>query len=102
MRWFATCHAPAALRTKPTCKRTLTARLTCISARGHRPARNRTGCQQRGFELLFRIYGPTKDFLDKRWVLPDVDTSGGQCTKRSYHGGCACSPVEFLTAANFL
>ena len=33
---------------------------------------------QRGFELLFRIYGPTKDFFDKRWVLPDVEKVAAQ------------------------
>jgi hypothetical protein len=27
----------------------------------------------RGFELLFRIYGPKKSFFDKEWVLPDVE-----------------------------
>jgi hypothetical protein len=33
---------------------------------------------QRGFELLFRIYGPTKDFFDKKWVLPDVERVAAQ------------------------
>jgi hypothetical protein len=33
---------------------------------------------RRGFELLFRIYGPTKDFFDKRWVLPDVEKIAAQ------------------------
>ncbi|HEY1329478.1 MAG TPA: DUF1254 domain-containing protein [Casimicrobiaceae bacterium] len=28
---------------------------------------------QRGFELLFRVYGPKKEFFDKVWVLPDVE-----------------------------
>jgi len=28
---------------------------------------------QRGFELMFRLYGPTKEFFDKVWVLPDVE-----------------------------
>jgi hypothetical protein len=27
---------------------------------------------QRGFELMFRLYGPKRDFFDKAWVLPDV------------------------------
>lgn len=27
----------------------------------------------RGFELLFRIYGPKKSFFDKQWVLPDLE-----------------------------
>ncbi|GAA3090685.1 DUF1254 domain-containing protein [Rhizobium viscosum] len=27
---------------------------------------------KRKFELMFRAYGPTKDFFDKKWVLPDV------------------------------
>jgi hypothetical protein len=26
---------------------------------------------QRGFELMFRLYAPTKAFFDKAWVLPD-------------------------------
>jgi hypothetical protein len=28
---------------------------------------------QRGFELMFRLYGPKKEFFDKAWVLPDVE-----------------------------
>lgn len=28
---------------------------------------------KRKFELMFRAYGPTKDFFDKKWILPDVD-----------------------------
>ncbi|HWK63308.1 MAG TPA: DUF1254 domain-containing protein [Rhizobiaceae bacterium] len=28
---------------------------------------------QRGFELMFRVYGPRKEFFDKMWVLPDVE-----------------------------
>jgi hypothetical protein len=28
---------------------------------------------RRGFELLFRLYGPRKEFFDKAWVLPDVE-----------------------------
>jgi hypothetical protein len=28
---------------------------------------------KRGFELMFRIYGPKKAFFDKTWVLPDVE-----------------------------
>ncbi|EIM30820.1 DUF1214 domain-containing protein [Microvirga lotononidis] len=27
---------------------------------------------QRGFELMFRAYGPKKEFFDKAWRLPDV------------------------------
>lgn len=27
----------------------------------------------RKFELMFRLYGPTKAFFDKAWVLPDVE-----------------------------
>ena len=27
----------------------------------------------RGFELMFRLYGPKKEFFDKAWVLPDVE-----------------------------
>jgi hypothetical protein len=27
----------------------------------------------RGFELMFRLYAPTKALFDKTWVLPDVD-----------------------------
>ncbi len=33
---------------------------------------------QRGFELMFRVYGPTKDFFDKKWVLPDVEKVAAQ------------------------
>jgi hypothetical protein len=28
---------------------------------------------QRGFELMFRVYGPTKAFFEKAWVLFDVE-----------------------------
>jgi hypothetical protein len=28
---------------------------------------------QRGFELMFRLYGPKKEFFDKVWKLPDVE-----------------------------
>jgi hypothetical protein len=28
---------------------------------------------QRGFELMFRLYAPKKEFFEKRWVLPDVE-----------------------------
>jgi hypothetical protein len=28
---------------------------------------------QRSFELMFRLYAPTKEFFDKVWVLPDVE-----------------------------
>lgn len=27
----------------------------------------------RGFEVLFRIYGPQKSFFDRAWVLPDIE-----------------------------
>lgn len=27
---------------------------------------------QRGFEVMFRAYGPTKQFMDKTWTLPDL------------------------------
>lgn len=33
---------------------------------------------QRGFELLFRIYGPKKEFFDKVWKLPDVEKIAAQ------------------------
>ena len=26
-----------------------------------------------GFEVLFRLYGPEKDFFEKKWVLPDIE-----------------------------
>jgi hypothetical protein len=32
---------------------------------------------QRGFELLFRIYGPKKEFFDRIWALPDVEKVSG-------------------------
>lgn len=28
---------------------------------------------QRGFELMFRAYGPDKSFYDKQWTLPDLE-----------------------------
>ena len=27
----------------------------------------------RGFELMFRAYGPQKPLFDKAWVLPDIE-----------------------------
>jgi len=29
----------------------------------------------RGFELMFRLYAPKKEFFDKVWVLPDVEVA---------------------------
>jgi hypothetical protein len=26
-----------------------------------------------GFEVLFRLYGPEKDFFEKKWLLPDIE-----------------------------
>ncbi len=45
-------------------------------AEGTRRARRRTGfrpIRARKFELIFRLYAPTKEFFDKKWVLPDVE-----------------------------
>ncbi len=28
---------------------------------------------KRGFELIFRVYGPTKEFFGKTWVLPATE-----------------------------
>lgn len=33
---------------------------------------------RRGFELMFRVYGPNKEFFDKVWVLPDVEKVAAQ------------------------
>jgi hypothetical protein len=33
---------------------------------------------QRGFELMFRLYAPKKEFFDKVWVLPDVEKVAAQ------------------------
>jgi hypothetical protein len=33
---------------------------------------------QRGFELMFRAYGPKKEFFDKAWTLPDVEKLAAQ------------------------
>jgi hypothetical protein len=32
----------------------------------------------RGFELLFRVYGPKKELFEKKWVLPDVEKVAAQ------------------------
>jgi hypothetical protein len=32
----------------------------------------------RKFELMFRLYAPTKDFFDKKWALPDVEKFAAQ------------------------
>ena len=31
--------------------------------------------EQRGFELMFRLYGPTEEFFD--WQLPDIEKVAG-------------------------
>jgi hypothetical protein len=28
---------------------------------------------KRGFEVIFRLYAPTKALFDKTWVLPDIE-----------------------------
>ena len=33
---------------------------------------------KRGFELMFRLYGPKKEFFDKVWVLPDVEQAAAK------------------------
>ena len=33
---------------------------------------------QRVFELMFRLYGPKKEFFDKGWLLPDVEQTAAQ------------------------
>jgi hypothetical protein len=32
----------------------------------------------RRFELMFRLYGPTKALFDKAWTLPDVETASAK------------------------
>jgi hypothetical protein len=32
---------------------------------------------QRGFEVMFRAYGPKKAFMDKQWTLPDLERLAG-------------------------
>jgi hypothetical protein len=34
----------------------------------------------RKFELMFRLYGPKKEFFDKAWALPDLQKAGGETT----------------------
>ena len=34
----------------------------------------------RKFELMFRLYGPKKEFFDKVWALPDLEKAGGETT----------------------
>ncbi|MGV1793692.1 DUF1254 domain-containing protein [Rhizobium sp. A37_96] len=34
--------------------------------------------RERGFELLFRLYGPKKELFEKTWVLPDVEKATAQ------------------------
>ena len=29
--------------------------------------------KRKGFEVLFRLYGPEKPFFDKTWKLPDIE-----------------------------
>jgi len=42
-----------------------------LKARG--PAVELGSDPARGFELMFRPYGPTKALFDKAWALPDVE-----------------------------
>ena len=35
---------------------------------------------QRGFELMFRLYAPKKEFFDKTWRLPDVEKVAAETT----------------------
>jgi hypothetical protein len=39
---------------------------------------------QRGFELMFRLYGAKKEFFDKAWVLPDVERTAPLCAKSGH------------------
>jgi hypothetical protein len=32
----------------------------------------------RGFELMFRLYGPKKEFFAKAWTMPDVEKVAAQ------------------------
>jgi hypothetical protein len=34
----------------------------------------------RKFKLMFRLYGPKKEFFDKVWALPDLQKVGGETT----------------------
>ncbi len=33
---------------------------------------------KRGFELMFRVYGPKKEFFEKTWMLPDAEKASAQ------------------------
>ena len=33
---------------------------------------------ERGFELMFRLYAPTKALFEKTWTLPDVEAIAAQ------------------------
>ena len=35
------------------------------------------------FELMFRLYGPTKALFDKAWKLPDVEEVAAETTRRA-------------------
>ena len=46
-----------------------------------RRARSRTGCRRSpaaNFEVMFRVYAPTKVFFDKTWKLPDIEKVAAQ------------------------
>ena len=68
--------APAARRTAPRCRRTPMARSICISVPRRPRARKSNWVPTdpvREFELMFRLYAPTKALFDKAWKLPDVE-----------------------------
>ena len=50
----------------------------------------------RKFELMFRLYGPKKEFFDKVWKLPDVEESPGIANQalsigKVHHDQCSFS-----------
>ena len=60
----------------PSCKRIQTVRLTSISDLRRRRVKEANWVPtdpQRGFEVMFRAYGPTKAFMEKQWRLPDLE-----------------------------
>ena len=68
--------APAARRTAPRCRRTPTARSTLYFG-PKAPAGKESNWvptdPARKFELMFRLYAPTKALFEKAWKLPDVE-----------------------------
>ena len=76
MRSSRTSIAPAARRTTPRCRRTPDGSVDIYfgpSAPAGKESNWVPTDPARKFELMFRLYAPTKALFEKKWRLPDVE-----------------------------